>query len=570
MTPKRIIIVGGLSAGPSAAAKARRTDEHCEIILFEKTANISYATCGIPYALSGKISHRDQLMVVKPDLLRQRFNIDVRLNEPVVEIDPIRHKVYTTEGEYNYDKLIYAAGGNAVIPPIGKLELFEAWSPCKTLEHFDKIVREGVLANAKHITIAGAGLIGVEVAENLFKAGKEVSLVEMAPTILPAFETKFSLMAKHLLAEKCITLYTGKKINYIDPQTSILYLDDDKSIETDYLLIGTGVRPNTELLTSKGAVALKNGALLVNEKMETNLPDIYAAGDCASLKNLVTGEHSFFPMGTHSNKGGRTAGANAAGGKEQFKGANSTAILKIFEYTLGKTGCTPRELESKGIPFQSTFFITQATPGFYPDSSDIFVEIYHHTETHQLLGAQVFGKRGVDKRVDVFSTCIYAKLTIDELPQLDLAYAPPFSPAKDPVIVAGYIASNLQRKQFNLIDSIQLQRILSSHPSSAFTLLDVRNPEELLRHGQILTAHNIPLDTLREHIQTLDSTQPIIVYCQKGLRGYLACLILQHYGFEDVRNLAGGYTAWQQITNPLEEKKPNNPSPKPKVAKQLP
>ncbi|GAA4844414.1 FAD-dependent oxidoreductase [Algivirga pacifica] len=547
MNKERIIIVGGLSAGPSAAAKARRTNEQAEIILFEKTENISYATCGIPYAMGGKIQSRDKLMVVKPELLETRFGIDVHLNEPVTDIDPDAHVVYTPKDVYSYDKLVFATGGRAVKPPIENLDASDKWAYAKTIEDFDQVMNSGILDTAKHITIVGAGLIGLETAENLVAKGLKVTVVELAPQILTPWDEKFARMTAEVLKENGIELRLGVAVKSMDPATNVLTLTDGSTMTTDYTLIGISVKPNTEMLTAKGAEHIGNGALVVNEKMETSLPDIYAAGDCAAIPNVVTKETAWFPMGTHSNKGGRAAGANAAGGNETFDGGYGTAIMQAFNYTIARTGLGTKQMDREGIAYASTFIIAGTTPGFYPDQKDIFIEIYYNPETGQLLGAELFGERGVDKRVDVLATAIYAKLTIDDLPRLDLAYAPPFSPAKDPVVVAGYVAGNSMNNGYEEWNVAQAEAYFTAEENKDYVILDVRNPKELEMQGMVEGAINIPLDQLRDRLDELDSSKETFVYCAKGLRGYLATRILEHNGFSTLRNIAGGFTAWKKI-----------------------
>lgn len=539
---KKIIVIGGLSAGPSAAAKARRVDENAEIILFEKTANISYATCGIPYALSGKIKDRDKLMVVKPELLRDRFKVDVRLEEPVTGIDAENQTVTTNKGIYAYDKLIFATGGAAVVPPIKGLSDLETWAHAKTLEDFDKIVRSEAVAQSEHVTIIGAGLIGLETAENLIDAGKRVTVVELGTQILPLFDVKFSTMAQRAMEDKGVDFKLG--VAATSYENGVVILSDGAKVTTDFLIVSAGVKPNTHLLAQIGAKAAANGSLLVNDKMETSLPNIYAAGDCVSLPNIITGEHGWFPMGTHSNKGGRTAGANAVGGNERFKGAYSTAIMQAFDYTIGRTGMNGKMLDLKKIPYEHTLIIAKSHPGFYPHGGDVFLEIYYHAETLKVLGAEAFGQFGIDKRIDVMATAIYAGLTIRDLPNLDLAYAPPFSPAKDPVIVAGYTAQNSQKGIYKEVQVNEAKAVFES--GARVQIIDVRNPAELL-NGFVDGAVNLPLDELRDQLNLIAKDQPIYVYCQRGLRGYLATLILAHHGFNNSHNIAGGYTAWQAI-----------------------
>lgn len=545
-----IIIIGGLSAGPSAAAKARRVNENANILLFEKTEYISYATCGIPYSLSGKIENRDELLVVSADLLRDRFNIEVHLNEPVIDIIPDDHKIKTPQGEYEYTKLIYAAGSSSFVPPISSLDQTEDWTNCRTIEEYDKIVADKVTTEKENITILGAGLIGVEVAENLKEIGKNVTLVELAPTVLSPWDSKFGNLAESVLTDHGIHVYTNTTIDEIKVENGKIKevcLSNGEVFASDYLLMALGGRPNTSMLTSKGVETIRNGAIKVNAKMETNLPDIYAAGDCASIMNIQTGEHDYFPMGTHSNKGGRAAGANAVGGEEHFKGAYRTAIVRVFEYTLARTGLNPRALKMMNQDFESTFIIAPSTPRFYPDAKDMFMEIYYDPKTRVLLGAELFGEKGVDKRIDVLSTAILGRLTVDDLPDLDLAYAPPFSPAKDPVIVAGFVSGNKGKNKFQEISAEDLSNIIRNENRDKHQIIDVRTLIELEEEGVIESAIHLDLDQLRDKLVDLDKKIPTIVYCARGLRAYVAAMILENSGFENVYNLGGGFMAWEKL-----------------------
>ncbi len=545
-----IIIVGGLSAGPSAAAKARRVNERAKILLFEKTDYISYATCGIPYSLSGKIDQRDELMVVEPELMRDRFNIDLHLNEPVIGIFPEEHQILTPKGRYKYTKLIYATGAAPFIPPIKNLEFTEDWTNCRTIEDYDKIIADRVLTEKKNITVLGAGLIGIEVAENLSKIGKKVTLIELAPSVLSQWDSKFGNLAENVLQENGIDVFTNTTIDEIGidgKHIREVKLSDGTNIPCDYMLMGIGGKPNTALLASKGAETIRNGAIKVNAKMETSLPDIYAAGDCASIMNIQTGEHDYFPMGTHANKGGRVAGANAAGGDEHFKGAYKTAIVKVFDYTLARTGLNGRALKMLGHDFETTFIVAPSTPRFYPDSRDMFLEVYYNSNTREILGAEIFGENGVDKRIDVLSTAIFGKLTVDELSDLDLAYAPPFSPAKDPVIVAGFVSGNKEKNRFKELSADDMATILRNKDKDKYQVIDVRQPVELEEKGMIESAINIELDKLRDHLHLIDNSKSIIIYCARGLRAYVAIMILQNYGFKSLYNLGGGFNTWEKL-----------------------
>ncbi|TLX74718.1 pyridine nucleotide-disulfide oxidoreductase [Labilibacter sediminis] len=548
---KKIIVIGGLSAGPSAAAKARRQDENAEIILFEKTKNISYATCGIPYALSGVIEDRKDLLVVEANLLRTRFNIDVHLEEEVLEIMPDQQVVKTNLGEYPYDKLVYTAGASTFIPPVKNLEKAQNWSSCRTLEDYDRIMQKDVIEDARHITVMGAGLIGVEVAENLREAGKKVTLIEGSDGILPMWEGKFRQFAQNTLQEHGIEVVTNtfvKEFDVEDGQITGVHISDTEVRNTDFVIMSVGIRPNSQLLTKIGAEHIANGAVKVNEKMETSIANIYAAGDCASIKNTQTGEYDYLPLGTHSNKGGRTAGVNAAGGSEEFKGGYKTAIIKVFEHTLGRTGMNPDFMNKNNIEYATNLIAAGSTPGYYPDQKDMIVETYYDPKDGTILGCEAFGEKGVDKRIDIMSTAIYAKLKINDLANLDLAYAPPYSPAKDPVIVSGYVTSNVLNGNYSEIDAAKLKDLIDNTPEEEYNLIDVRTAGELKANGKIANATNIQLEKLRsDALEGLDPDKPTYVYCAKGLRGYLAYLILAERGFVNLKNLSGGYLIWNKL-----------------------
>ncbi len=543
---KKIIVIGGLSAGPSAAAKARREDENAKIILFEKGANISYATCGMPYALSGVIESRKDLIVVEPSLMRERFNIDVRLEEEVIQIETASKMVITNKENYEYDKLVFATGARSIVPPIEGIVGTSNWSTCRTMTDFDKIMKEAMASKAKNISVIGAGLIGVEVAENLVEAGKNVTLIEGADSILPMWDAKFGFFAQSELESKGIKVITGSFVHKFaadnDKIKSVHVGSHD--IDTDFVILSIGIRPNTELLTSQGAKH-GNGALIVNENMETSIKDVYAAGDNVSIKNLQTGEYDYFPLGTHSNKGGRAAGANVAGRNIKLKGAYKTAIIKVFDYTMARTGLNAKALKNLNKEYKTVLTIAGATPGYYPGKTDIVSEIYYDPKTKEILGGEFFGEVGVDKRVDVLSTAIYAKLKITDLSQLDLAYAPPFSPAKDPLVVAGFVAENINEDKCSQISTEDYKKFIET-TNEDFTLIDVRNKDEY-QAGHISKAINIPLPVLRREIELLDKGKKTIIYCQKGLRGYVARLILKHNGFENTVSIAGGFKIWEMM-----------------------
>lgn len=547
--PLQIVIVGGLSAGPSAAARARRIAPHAKILMFEKGNDISYATCGIPYALSGEIPSLEDLNVVSPQLLETRFGIEVRLNEAVTDIDADRRIVRTTKGEYPFDTLVYAAGATAVVPQLPGLSETQNWSGVRTLED-TRLLMNALTNPAVHqVTIMGGGLIGCEVAENLQKKGFAVTVIEGSPELLSPWSPEFGHFASQVLEENGVTVIRNAMVAQIDrnlTQITGVILKDGRKIQSDYLIVSVGIRPNTGLLKDKGAGCLPNGALIVTDKMETSLPGIYAAGDCASVQDQLTGKSTYFPMGTHSNKGGRTAGTNAAGGTSTYKGGYGTGIVKIFDHVFARTGFHPNVMTKDGIPFETTLIIAPEKPGYMPHASYIWIQLYFEPITGKILGAEVAGTHGVDKRIDVLATAIYAGLTVDDLSELDLAYAPPFSPAKDPVIVAGHVAQNQKQHRFSAKTPAQLASLILSED---IQIIDVRTPRERQKYGGIPNA--VPV--LLEHLDSaqFSTEKTYVVYCQKGLRGYLATLKLKEMGLPQVANLAGGFEAWQRAGYPV-------------------
>ena len=374
------------------------------------------------------------------------------------------------------------------------------------------------------------------------------------------WQQKFWNFAETVLKEKGIEVLTSSLVSEfeLDENWKIngVKIKDGNTIKTDFVILSVGIKPNTDLLLENGAEHINNGALKVNERMETSIKDVFAAGDNVAIKNLQTNQFDYFPLGTHSNKAGRAAGANAVGQNIQFKGAYKTAIVKVFDYILARTGLNPKALQDLKIPFKTVLTVAGATPGYYPNQKDLIIEIYYHAKTEEILGAELFGEVGVDKRVDVLSTAIYAKLKITDLAQLDLAYAPPFSPAKDPVVVSSFVTENMLNNKSVQVSVEELSKFLIENKIDEYTLIDVRTAQEYER-GTIPNAINYPLDSLRSDIETIKTlNKPIIIFCQKGLRGYLAELILNHNNINNVVNVAGGFKLWQMYCDKIEIPEP--------------
>jgi rhodanese-related sulfurtransferase len=370
--------------------------------------------------------------------------------------------------------------------------------------------------------------------------------------VLPPWDADFGILARGALQSGGVEVKTGvlvKQVRRVGERITGVVLPDGSILETQYLILSVGIRPNTALLTAHRAKALKNGALIVDERMQTSLPGIYAAGDCAAIRNHQTGEADWFPLGTHSNKAGRVAGENAIGGSARYGGAYGTAIVKIFKMTLARTGLNARRAKALGIAAKQTWISAGATPSYYPDSKPLSLCLTWSPETGKLLGAEIAGEAGADKRIDVLATAVYAGLTVEQLGDLDLAYAPPFSPAKDPIIVAAYGAVNHRQGLVEPILPMELSARISAGIGDA-VLLDVRGQAEVARAGVIPGARWMELDKLRDTMSGLDPKRETIVYCAKGLRGYLAGRILSQNGFAKVRNLAGGFDQWKLLGFP--------------------
>ena len=374
--------------------------------------------------------------------------------------------------------------------------------------------------------------------------------------MLNMWQQKFGNFAESILKSEGIEVLTDTLVSKfnIDRNGKIqaVVTKDGNSVPTDFVILSVGIKPNTDLLLAEGAEAIGNGALKVNTLMETSIKDVYAAGDNVSIKNLQTNEYDYFPLGTHSNKAGRAAGANAVGRAIEFKGAYKTAIVKVFNYILARTGMNATALTNKEIPFKTVLSVAGSTPGYYPGQKDLITEIYYNPKTEEIYGAELFGEVGVDKRVDVLSTAIYAKLKITDLAQLDLAYAPPFSPAKDPVVVSSYVTENVLNNRSEQFSVEELVELINDSVTNDYLLIDSRTVQEYEK-GTIPGAVNYTLDSIRNHIDFIKSQdKKVVIFCQKGLRGYLAELILRNNGITNVLNVAGGFKVWQMYSNDIE------------------
>lgn len=549
MKPLKIVIVGGVAAGASAAAKARRCDENAEIILFEKGPDISYATCGLPYYLSGVIQKRKNLVITSAAFFQKRFKIDVRTHHEVVRIDRLAKKVICLkhdtgkEIEETYDKLILTPGSTSLVPPVPGIDLPFVYS-LKSLEDTDKIFAQIQKRKPENVVIIGGGLIGIESAENFIHIGSQVSLVEFMPQVLSFMDHEMAEIVKRHVNARNVQTYLGEKLVAIQDiaGNGFVKTDTGRSIPADLVILAIGIRPDTKLADAAGLKIGTTGAILVDKYMQTSDPHILAAGDCVESIHLVTGKPAIFPMGAAANKQGRAAGANATGRQFEVKGFTGTVIVKVFNLAVAKTGLNEKEALLAGYtPFVS-YVLANDHAGYYPGAKDIRIKTISERENGRILGAQIIGEKGVDKRIDVMATAIYNRMTVEDLMHLDLAYAPPYSSARDPIFVSGAIGQNFYNGDYSPITPAVLHDKIKS--GDKLTIVDVRTRNELLKTGIIPGAVHLPIDELRNRLGELDNRNETVLYCAVGLRSYLGFRILKMKGFELVSSLTGGIGCW--------------------------
>lgn len=557
MEKTKLIIVGGVAAGASAAAKARRCSEEAAIVIFEKGDHISYANCGLPYYLSGVIPKREQLLIVDPPFFKKRFNVEVKTGHEVVGLDAAAKRVTVREvasGRIfaeDYDKLILAPGADPVLPPIpgvAKPFVFHL----KTLRDTDRIYQHLQGTRPRAAVVIGGGLIGMEAVENLAALGIETTVVEFLPQVLSFLDVEMAEMVHAELRAKGVNLCLGDRVTAISEQhgRGVVETGQGRKFAADLVIMAIGIRPNVELAKQAGLDLGVTGGIKTNELMQTSNPDIYAAGDCVESINLVTGKPALVPMGSAANKQGRAAGANALGGRIPVKGFTGTAIVKVFDLAVAVSGLSEKAAAQENLNPYVTYVLAGHHAGYYPGAKVLKMKIVAAADSGRLLGAQIIGPEGVDKRIDVMATAIYNRMAAEELIQLDLAYAPPYAAARDLVIVAGALAQNYKAGAWQPLSPLLLRAKMER--GEAFTLVDMRSLPELKRSGTIAGAIHIPIDELRGRLAELPRDQELVVYCAVGLRSYLGSRILAMNGFADVYTLAGGLGAWPFALVPYE------------------
>lgn len=537
---KKILIVGGVAGGASAAARLRRLDETAEIIMFERDEHISFANCGLPYYIGETIKDRDKLLVQTPEAMKARFNIDVRNFSEVTIIDAKNKKVSInskSKGIYEegYDYLILSPGAKALKPPIPGINSEKIFT-LRNIADTDVIKDYVDKSDTKTAIVIGGGYIGVEMAENLKEIGLQVALCEAAPHILAPFDSDMVVMAEKELTERGIELMLNdgvKAFNETGNQVEVV-LNSDTKLKADIVILAIGVAPDTAFLKDAGLEFGPRGHIIVNEKMQTNLDGIYAVGDAIEVVDFITKQKSAIPLAGPANKQGRIAADNICGINSTYKGTQGTAIIKVFDLSAASTGANERTLQRFNMPYKVVYIHPVSHASYYPGAKPMSLKLLFNEEG-KILGAQGIGYDGVDKRIDVIATTIRLGGTIDDLTELELCYAPPFSSAKDPVNMAGFVAQNVLDGRSHVV----AWKDIAELENEDYMLLDVRTDEEFA-NGHIKGAVNIPVDDLRSRLNELDKSKTIVEYCQVGLRGYIADRILSQNGFK-VLNVTGGF-----------------------------
>ncbi len=547
----KIVIVGAVAGGASAAARARRLDEDAEIILLERGEAPSFANCGLPYYIGGVIQGRDKLLVAPKQRLIDRYRLDVRTRSEVLSIDREARKVHIRElesgREYSesYDKLILSPGAVPIRPPIPGANLPNVFT-LRDLRDADQLF--AVTSSAKSAVIVGAGFIGLEMAENLVHRGIQTTVVELANQILPPWDAEMvSPIADHLRA-KGVQLVLSDAAEAIEPQNGQLHLRlrSGEQLTADFVVLSVGVRPENKLALDAELEVGPRGGIRVNEYMQTSDPDIYAVGDAVETFNFIDGSPSQIPLAGPANRQGRIAADHIFGHEAHFRGTQGTAIVGVFEMAAAMTGFSEKVLRTANIPYEKIYVHPAHHAGYYPGAEQMTLKLLFAPSDGKILGAQIAGRSGVDKRIDVLAVAIQAGMTVYDLEEMELAYAPQFGSAKDPVNMAGFVAAGV------LEDLQPIAHFDQTQDNEHKFLVDVRSPEEFAR-GSVPGAVNIPIEQLRERLDELPREKTILAYCQVGQRGYLATRILAQRGF-NVANLSGGYTTYKQVMAAREQR----------------
>ncbi|BCA86881.1 CoA-disulfide reductase [Enterococcus saigonensis] len=545
----KVIIIGGVAGGMSAATRLRRLDETAEIVVLEKGPFVSFANCGLPYYVSGEISAKEDLLVQTPASLQARFNLDVRPFHEATAIDSAKKEV-TIQNQNEvyrekYDFLVLSPGAKAFIPPILGLAEAKNVFTLRNVPDLDKIM-QALTSEVKYATVIGAGFIGLEMAENLQKAGLTVTIIEKAPHVLPPLDEEMACFVQNELVKNGINVITGQSAAAFQQAGQEIILDDGSSLKSDITILSVGVQPETQLAKDAGIQLGLKGGIVVDENYQTNLPGIFAVGDAVVTKQRITNEEALISLASPANRQGRQVADVIFGLPRKNQGSIGTAIVRVFNLSAAVTGLSERAVQQAGLDYAIVHVSGKDHAAYYPGATELTLKLIFNPKTGVIYGAQGVGQKGVDKRIDILATVIKGGQTIFDLPELEFTYAPPFGSAKDPVNMLGYSAINIAEglsqniQWYNLADEMQKGKLL----------LDVRSKSELTNNGRFSQALHLPLDTLRDNLNQLDKTKSYIVTCHSGLRSYLAERILKQNGF-DVVNLDGAFALYKMV-NPKE------------------
>ena len=547
----KVVIVGGVAGGATAAARIRRLDEQAEIVVFERSGFVSYANCGLPYYIGGVIEDPDALTLQTPESFFSRFRVTMKVRHEVTAIHPERKTVSVKNletgelFEESYDKLLLSPGAKPTqprLPGLGSEKIFTL----RTVEDTFRIKEYIRAKQPKSAVLAGGGFISLELAENLRELGMDVTIVQRPKQLMNPFDADMAAFIHGEMRKHGVRLALGHTVEGFEEKDSgvDVLLKDEAPLHADMVVLAIGVSPDTGLAKDAGLELGIKGSILVNDRMETSVPDIYAVGDAVQVKHFVTGQDALIALAGPANKQGRIAADNICGGDSRYSGSQGSSVVKVFDLTAAATGVNETNAGKAGLSVDSVVLSPMSHAGYYPGGKVMTMKVVFEKETYRLLGAQIVGYEGVDKRIDVLATAIRAGLKATQLKELELAYAPPYSSAKDPVNMAGFMIENIANgvlKQWHLEDVDKLPR------DGSVTLLDTRTVGEYAG-GHIDGFTNIPVDQLRERLGELDKSKPVYVICQSGLRSYIACRILSGYGFE-CYNFSGGFRFYDAVTH---------------------
>ena len=545
----KVVIVGGVAGGATAAARLRRLDEAAEIVVFERSGYVSYANCGLPYYIGGTITDREELTLQTPESFWQRFRVDVRVRHEVTAIHPAEKTVtvkdLTTGAVFDesYDKLLLSPGARPTQPALPGAGLDRLFT-LRTVEDTLKIREFIEQHHPKSAVLAGGGFIAIELAENLRDLGLEVTLVQRPKQLLNPLDADMAAFLHAQMRRHGVRLHLGRTVEGFaaDGERVNVLIRDEAPLTADMVVLAIGVTPDTQLAKDAGLALGIKGSILVNDRMETSVPDIYAVGDAVQVKHFVTGQDTLLSLAGPANRQGRIAADNICGGDSRYPGSQGSSVIKVFDMTAASTGVNEKTAKAAGIDCDKLVLSPMSHAGYYPGGRVMTMKVVFEKNTYRLLGAQIVGYEGVDKRIDVLSTAIHAGLTVLQLKDLDLAYAPPYSSAKDPVNMAGFMIENLSR---GLVEQFFPEDVDALPRDGSATLLDVRTPGEYAA-GHAEGFVNLPVDDLREHLAEIPADKPVYLICQSALRSYIACRILSQRGLR-CSHLSGGWRLYEAV-----------------------